>query len=128
MKLSPELHAEAVKMAQDHPEDIVAVYAIVSSSCVFASPSHETILGYTTTEMLGKSWQTFVAPEDHAHAALAGADAMLMGNSIEFGFLGLTKSGERVAMRGSARIRTNPGTLTPFLFFRAHRHDRATHK
>ncbi len=116
--LSPEFIQYANKLVNDHPDDIVAVYNL-DSTCAWASPTHETILGYSQTEMIGLPWTRFVAPRDRAHASLAGADAMLTGRSVEFGFSAVTKSGDHIPVRGHAWIRTDEPTHKRYLIFQA---------
>jgi PAS domain-containing protein len=110
----------AQELAHKHPDELVSVYSM-DEKCRWASPSHQTILGYPPADSLGKSWKVFVAPEDHAHASLAGDDALLHGKSIEFGLVTRTKAGERVPMRGQAWITMDQNSGTGYLFFRARR-------
>jgi PAS domain S-box-containing protein len=109
---------QAKKLVAKRPDDIVALYSF-DDRCCYASPSHETILGISPTEMIGKKWTEVVAPEDHDHADLAGNDAFLNGQSIEFGLSAVTRSGSRVPLRGVARITTDPITRTGYLLFQA---------
>jgi PAS domain-containing protein len=112
--------ARAQELAHKHPNDLVSVYGM-DEQCRWASPSHQTILGCPPADSLGKSWKVFVAPEDHAHATLAGDDALLHGKSIEFGLVTRTRAGERIPMRGQAWISMDQDSATGYLFFRAHR-------
>jgi PAS domain S-box-containing protein len=109
----------AKRLSKDHPSDIVSLYSM-DEICRYASPSHEAILGYKPEEAVGNCWTHFVAPQDHSHAALAGADALLNGESIIFGFNAVTKSGERKSLRGHAKIMVDPATDEAFLIFHAH--------
>ena len=85
--------------------------------CVWASESHDKILGYPARDMVGHHWKDMVSPEDHAHADLAGSDALLHGRSIEFGFRAATTAGTRVPMRCNAVITADQLTHTPYLVF-----------
>ena len=120
MNLSDEApFDQAEQFTANHPDDIVALYSM-DERCRYASPSHLTILGYSTEQMMGKPWTDCVAPEDHAHASLGGDDALLHGESIEFGLHGLTVTGERVPLRGTARILFDVTSNTGYLLFHAH--------
>ncbi len=117
---TPAIIELAKRTAGQHPSDLVAVYAM-DQTCSWASPTHLTILGYSENEMLGRPWKEFVAPEDHAHASLAGDDALLHGRSIDFSISAVTKTGGRVALRGQAWISIDQNTHMGFLFFQASR-------
>ena len=108
----------AKELSQKYPNDIIALYSM-DNKCRWASPSHETILGYNQKEMIGEPWTKFVAPEDHAHADLAGTDAILHGESINFGIKARTKTGSRVSLRGTARILVDQDTQVGYLLFHA---------
>jgi PAS domain S-box-containing protein len=108
----------AKKTAKKCPDDIVSLFSL-DNLCRYASPSHEAILGVTPEDAIGRPWTDFVSPEDHSHAQLAGDDAMLNGQSIEFGFRAQAKSGERVPLRGIARIIVDPANRQPYLLFHA---------
>ncbi|MBW4061033.1 PAS domain-containing protein [Candidatus Saccharibacteria bacterium] len=107
---------EVKQFEKRQPEAIVALYSF-DNRCRFASATHRTILGYSQAEMIGKHWSEVVSPEDHAHANLAGNDAVLLGQSIEFGLRVLTKAGERVPLRGAARILTDADSDEYYLLF-----------
>ena len=106
------------RLVREKPDDLVAMYGM-DSRCVYASPSHEAILGYKATEVVGRPWTDFVAPEDHSHAELAGTDAMLNGESVSFAFNAMAESGDRIRLRGTAKIMVDPPTRHPFLIFQA---------
>jgi len=118
--LHPELVSRARQLSRDHPQDLVSVYSLNDDTCLFASPSHFEIMGYHYPDMLGQNWRMFVAGRDHQHAALAGADAILMGSSIEFSLLILSKTSELVPVRANTWTENDPDTGWKFLFFQAH--------
>jgi PAS domain S-box-containing protein len=120
-KLPDNLLKAALTLEKKHPEDIVAVYGLDTKN-IWASRSHESILGYPPAEVHGHPWTKFVHPGDHAHADLAGNDALLHGQSIEFGLRAVTKSGAPVSLRGKAWIAADTRTGMGFLFFQARRH------
>jgi len=119
MKPSAKLLDQARRLAHDHLYAIVSVYETDKQTCVWASPSHQPIMGHDPKDMIGHSWMDFVAPEDHSHANLVGADALLTGQSIEVGMRARTTTGHRLNLRGRAWIVPDPDTETPFLFFKA---------
>jgi PAS domain S-box-containing protein len=99
--MSPEFIERAEKLAAQSPQALVALYAF-DDTCRWASPSHHDILGYTANEMVGRSWKEFIAAEDHAHATLAGDDAILSGRSIEFTIQARAKTGGALTLKGTA--------------------------
>ena len=105
-------------LAAEHPDEIVSLYSF-DNRCRYASPSHKAILGYVPESMIGKKWTEFVSPDDYEHANLAGDDALLHGESIEFSISARTKMGERIPLRGRARILADPKTRAGYLLFRA---------
>ena len=118
--LHPDLVSRARQLSRDNPQDLISVYSINDDTCLFASPSHFEILGYPYPDMLGQNWQSFVATQDRPHAALAGSDAILMGASIEFSLLILSKSGELVPVRATTWTEIDLDTGWKVLFFQAH--------
>jgi PAS domain-containing protein len=91
-------------LAEELPDSLIAVYGM-DHRCIWASPSHFTILGYPDEEMIGYKWTKFVAPEDHPHADLAGADARFNGRSIRFSINAATKTGVRIPLKCEAWIK-----------------------
>ncbi|HUD11896.1 MAG TPA: PAS domain-containing protein [Candidatus Saccharimonadia bacterium] len=118
-EIDPSVLAHGQQLAASDPAGIVAIYSTTNETCMYASPSHKSLLGYTPEEMIGKKWTEVVAPEDHAHANLAGSDAFLNGKSIEFGIRAVTRNGQRVPLRGTARVLGNPSTGAGYLLFHA---------
>jgi hypothetical protein len=123
--LHPDLVSRALRLSQDNPQDLVSVYSLNNDTCLFASPSHLEIMGYSYLDMLGQNWRVFVAGEDQSHTELAGTDAILMGSSIEFGLNILAKSGALVAVRAVAWTEIDPESGWKFLFFQAHPRNQA---
>jgi len=108
----------AIELARKRPGDLVSVYTM-DETCFWASPSHHKLLGYKPEEMIGRHWKDSVAPEDHDHATLAGDDAFLNGQSIEFRLQAITKQGQRIPLRGRAWISIDTPKHTPVLVFQA---------
>ncbi len=119
MKPGRDIIERARRLSQENPDSIVAVYSTNEERCVWASPSHLAILGYTQAEMPGHHWGDFIDPLDQSHAGLAGSDALLTGQSVEIGLRVVTKTGATRSIRGRAWIVPDPATMTPFLFFKA---------
>jgi PAS domain-containing protein len=94
----------AQRLALDAPDSLIAVYGM-DNRCIWASPSHFTILGYPEDETVGARWNKFVAPEDHPHAQLAGDDAFFHGRSIRFHLNAATKTGVRIPLQCEAWIK-----------------------
>ncbi len=115
-QLDASLLARGIDLVKQYPRDLIAIYSL-DGVCEWASPTHESILGYSPGEMVGRHWKQSVAPEDHAHADLAGNDALLNGRSIEFGFRAATRTGLRVDLRAVAWISLDEVTHAPHLFF-----------
>ena len=108
----------AKKLASEHPDEIVSLYSF-DNLCRYASPSHASLLGRDPESMIGRKWTEFVAPDDHEHANLAGDDALLNGESIDFSISTRTQSGDLVPLKCRARILADPKTRTSYLLFRA---------
>jgi len=115
-QLSSDFVSRATDLAKQSPDDLVAIYSL-QGLCEWASPSHESVLGYPPAEMIGRHWKQSVAPEDHAHADLAGTDALLNGRSINFGFRAAAKDGHRIEIRAVAWIGVDAASGSPHLFF-----------
>lgn len=115
------LFKQALELERDNPNDIVAIYGLDTNN-IWASRTHETILGYPLAEVNGHPWRKFVHPDDHSHSNLAGNDALLHGQSIDFTLRAVTKSGGIVSLRGKAWIAGDSSTGMGFLFFQARLH------
>src|SRR5262245_43845780 len=105
---------QARAAAAENPGAIISVYDTFTQTCCYASRSHATITGYQPAQMIGLPWTHFVTASDHSHAALAGTDALLNGQSVEFGFHVDTKNGRRTPMRGTAWIVADHKTDRPY--------------
>ncbi len=116
---TPQIIHHAEHLAQQEPQAIVSVYDTLTETCCWASPSHADIMGHEPDGMIDQSWRAFVSSGDHDHAALAGTDALLNGQSVEFGFRAVTASGQPVPMRGVAWIEVDRATGMSFMFFKA---------
>jgi PAS domain S-box-containing protein len=125
--LSPDIIEEATKFMSEHSQDLLAVWSL-DGTCRLASPSHLAILGYEPAEVEGQTWQKFIAQEDHAHVTLAGEDAILNDQSIEFSFIAIAKSGARVALRGISRFKHDATTNETFFFINAYQQQPEGHK
>jgi 8-oxo-dGTP pyrophosphatase MutT (NUDIX family) len=115
---NPGHFVQAEALAAKHPQDLVALYNM-DERCVWASASHDTILGVSPAASVGRHWHEFVAPEDHDHARLAGNDAFLNGRSINFSIRARGKSGDLVALRCQAWLVRDEASGQPLMTFRA---------
>ena len=109
---------EANKLAIENPDVLVSLYKL-DNHCLYASPSHEEITGYTSSDMVGHHWAEFVVKSDRAHGDLAGNDALLNGESVEFGVRIAHKAGGTVNVRGTVRLIHDSEGQDSYLLFQA---------
>ena len=120
-QIPDNLLKQALQLEHENPDDIVAIYGLDTKN-IWASRTHESVLGYPLSEVNGQPWTMFVHPDDHAHSSLAGNDALLHGQSIEFGLKAMTKAGSIIYLRGKAWIAADQETGMGYLFFQAQLH------
>lgn len=120
-QLPDNLFKQALEIERDNPHDIVAIYGLDTNN-IWASRTHETILGYPLREVNDQPWTKFVHPDDHSHSNLAGNDALLHGQSIDFSLRAVTKSGGIVSLRGKAWVAVDQHSGMGFVFFQGKQH------
>jgi PAS domain S-box-containing protein len=93
--LLPEILGLAKQCAADQPGMLVELYTVPDQRCIWASDSHEDLLGYDPMELVGVHWRDIVDKADHAHKEIMLNDALLTGDSMQIGFHLIAKSGQR---------------------------------
>ena len=73
-----ELDAEGFRALVDHSFDLVSIYG-TDTTFVFASPSHEQVLGRPVEELLGTSPVDLLHPDEREQVANAFAEQLLTG-------------------------------------------------
>jgi PAS domain S-box-containing protein len=101
-EIDSTIKAQALRLAKENPGAMVAVFESATSRYLYASPSHEQLLGYKPEELIGRTLRKRVFPSDLGHTMLGFMDAVLHGKSIEITVRLVSKSGHPVRVRASA--------------------------
>ena len=116
--LLPAVLGLAKQFASRDTNSLVEVYTVKDQRLIWASPSHQAILGYDPMELVGVHWKDIVDPLDHAHKEIMLNDALLTGGSMEIGFNVVMKSGRRRYVKVVDRLYADPASEEQYVICR----------
>ena len=100
-KTEQNLHRaeELYRVVVENTQDLISV-TDVEGRLIYASPSHEAVIGYTPAELLGRSALELIHPEDVETAAEAIRDGLLEGKVFRSEIRVKHKDGRWVTLEG----------------------------